>query len=149
RYPAGLPWSRLSIVQEGAGRCVVMCLLAGLSINAVNRQLGGVGKWILSAKSGELNAYDMVDLERGYYEDLLDVRAFNGELWTLYARRPPGWEDDLIKAGYANRVGGMLNYELKPSIEGTFKGAMLRTNHCGMHDDEYSQKPPAGCYRIA
>jgi hypothetical protein len=91
----------------------------------------------------------MAELERGYYEDLLDVRAFNGELWQLYSRRPPDWEDDLLKAGYAQRVGGMRNYELKPSIEGKFKGAKLQTNHWGMQDDEYSQIHPAGCYRIA
>ena len=149
RYPAGFPWSRLSIVQEGAGRCVMMCVLAGLSINAICRQLGTPGKWIMSAKSGELNPYDLADLERGYYEDLLDVRAFNGELWTLYARRPLDWEDDVIKAGYGQRIGGMLNYELKPSVEGKFKGAKLRTNRWGMNDDEYSQKRPAGCFRIA
>lgn len=149
RYPAGFPWSRLSFVQESAGRCVMMCLLAGVSINAVNRQLGGVGKWIMSAKSGELNAYDMADLEHGYYEDLLDVRGLNGELWKLYSRRPRDWEDDLLKAGYAQRRGGMVNYELKPSIAGKFKGARLQTNQWGMHDDEYSRKRPPGCYRIA
>ena len=91
----------------------------------------------------------MAELERGYYEDLLDIRAFNGELWTLYSRRPLDWEDDLVKAGYADPKGGMIPYELKSSVEGKFKGGMLRTNRWGMHDDEYSQHRPPGRYRIA
>ncbi len=149
RYPAGFPWSRLSFMQESIARSALVILLSAVSINALNRQLGGAGKLIAAAKSGDLNGFDMAELERGYYEDLLDIRTFNGELWRLYSRRPLDWEDDLLKAGYAQRVGGMLNYELKPSVKGKFKGAMLSTNRWGMHDDEYSQKKPAGCYRIA
>jgi len=149
RYPAGFPWAELSLLQEGVFRCAIMVGMAFVSINAVNRQMGFPGKLIVSAKSGELNPYDIAELERGYYEDLLDIRAFNGELWRLYSRRPRDWEDDLVKAGYAEFKGGMIGYELKPNVEGKFKGGRLHTNRWGMNDNDYPQKRPDGSYRIA
>ena len=149
RYPAGVPWSRLSFLQETVAHCAIMLVLAAISINAVNRQLGGFGQLIASAKTGNLNPNDMAELERGYYEDLLDVRAFNGELASLYMRRPPEWQANLHQAGMTTPTRDILQYQLKPSAQAVLKGAQFSTNRWAMHDKEYSTEPPAGCYRIA
>jgi hypothetical protein len=79
----------------------------------------------------------------------MGVDRFNGQLWDLYQNRPPDWQRTLIEAGLARPVGGLEAYELLPSVEGTFKGQVLRTNRWGMHDKEYERTPPAGCHRIA
>lgn len=149
RNPAGFSWNRLSFFSEAVISTVAMILLAGVSIDGINQHFGQPGAWISSAKTGDLNPIEMAELERGYYEDLMDVNRFNGELWTLYSRRPVEWSRDVVGAGVAEPVKSYLRFELKPSVHGRFKGAPFNTNHWGMHDDEYDLKPPAGCFRIA
>jgi hypothetical protein len=63
--------------------------------------------------------------------------------------RPPDWQQSLVEGGVARSTEGFLPYELLPSAEGRFKGAVLRTNRWGMHDREYARVPPPGCTRIA
>jgi hypothetical protein len=149
RKPEGFAWSRLSFMSEAAVRCALMVLLAGVSVSYVNLRLGEVGRWIASSKFPELNPVDAAQLERGYYEDLLDVQRFNGELANLYSRRPIEWRKDMMQVGIAERRPNFLRYELLPLKEGIVNGAMVRTNSWGMHDNEYTQKRPPGCYRIA
>jgi hypothetical protein len=76
------------------------------------------------------------------------VDRFNSELAALYAKRPPDWELSLHEAGLAQPAAG-LQYELRPNATAIFKGAPLRTNRWGMHDQDYMQPKPAGCFRIA
>jgi hypothetical protein len=138
-----------SLLQEAIPRSVVIVLLCAVSIAAINRHLGAAGKWIASAKEWGLNQVEMAELERGYYEDLLDVDRFNGELWMLYLKRPRDWEIDLTKTGMTEWTKDLTLYKLRPSVEGTFKGARFRTNRWGMHDKEYDLQTPNDCYRIA
>lgn len=149
RYPDGFSWSKLSFLNESALRVVYILLLAGVSVSAVNRHLGLPGKLIASAKDEGLNPIEMAELERGYYENLLDVSHFNGELWNLYTRRPPAWNEGISESNITQPTHNFLGYELRPSVRGTFKGQPYEINRWGMHDDDYSQKRPAGCYRIA
>jgi alginate O-acetyltransferase complex protein AlgI len=149
RDPAVFDWAPDSLIHETAIRSVLMVLLAGISIAAVNSRLGDFGKWIASAKDPGLNDVEMADLERGYYEDLMDVDKLNGELWRLYSKRPPEWEEDLTKTGLTQMTSDLTFYKFNPSMEAKFKGVMLRTNRWGMHDKEYDLQPPNGCYRIA
>ena len=149
RNPRGFSWSQLSPLHEAAIRCVLILLLTALSITAINHRLGAPGQWIASARDIGLNRMEMAELERGYYEQLLDVNRFNGELWKLYMGRPPEWQESLVDAGLATPTNDLRIYELRPSANGNFKGIALRTNRWGMHDKEYSLDPPPDCYRIA
>ena len=128
--------------------CTAM-LLVGVSTSRVYGHFGSAGTLIAAVRYGGLNQADAVDLERGYYENLMGVDRFNGELWGLYMNRPLDWTRGLIDLGLAKAGTNSLPWELLPSVEGRFKGAVLRTNSWGMHDKEYAKQPPSGCYRIA
>jgi hypothetical protein len=147
--PRGSLWPKLSFVQESALRAGLMCVLAALSVGFVNRQMGYAGELIASARSSSLNREDQQDLEQGYYEGLLAVDKFNPELNETYNRMPRQWSETIVDAGLAIPTHDFQRFELKPSAEGMFKGATLRTNQWGMHDKEYTLEPPAGSYRIA
>jgi hypothetical protein len=50
---------------------------------------------------------------------------------------------------FVRKTNDMLGYELRPSFDGRFKGASLRTNQWGMRDKEYPLVPLVNTYRIA
>jgi hypothetical protein len=104
---------------------------------------------MLALRHTGLNQADAVALERGYYENLLAVDRFNGELFALYMNRPLDWGGGLVEEGLAEGGSGQLPYRLLPSVEGRFKGATLRTNQWGLHDKEYDKVARPGCHRIA
>jgi hypothetical protein len=128
----------------GVATCLVL-----VSTSRVYKHLGSAGTVIAAVRYGGLNQADLAGMERGYYENLMAVDRFNGELWALYAHRPPDWERGLAQAGLSRDTGGFPPFELRPSTEGRFKGVPLRTNRWGLHDKEYEQTPPPGCYRMA
>jgi hypothetical protein len=115
----------------------------------VYKRVGEMGPVLSTLRFGGLNQADAVELERGYYENLMGVDRFNGQLWDLYQNRPPDWQRTLVEAGLARPAAGLEAYELLGSVEGRFKGELLRTNRWGMHDKDYDVVPPAGCHRIA
>lgn len=139
----------LTFNQELVLRCVAMIVLAVLSVSAVNSRLGYAGQLAASARTSGLNREDQVDLERGYYEGLLATDKHNGELADIYSKMPPEWGMSLVDSGLASARPDFQRFELKPSVDGMFKGAKFRTNRWGMHDKEYSLEPPPGSYRIA
>jgi D-alanyl-lipoteichoic acid acyltransferase DltB (MBOAT superfamily) len=149
RNPEGFSWSKLSFVNESILRVALILLLVGVSISTVNRHLGLPGRLIASSRNGGLNPIETTELERGYYENLMDVSRFNGELWNLYTRRPPQWNEGIGESNITQRTSNFLRYELKPSAHGTFKGQPYDINRWGMNDDDYSLKRPVNCYRIA
>ncbi len=126
-----------------------MLVLLVLSVSYVNRRLGPPGRLIASAQRGGLNKIEMQEMERGYYEDLMDVDRFNGDLWRLYSKRPRDWTEHVVDAGLATKTSNILRYEMKPSVAGMHRGVILRTNRWGMHDKDYTQERPPGCFRIA
>jgi D-alanyl-lipoteichoic acid acyltransferase DltB (MBOAT superfamily) len=148
---ASRAWFRTPLSYEAQTALVVgatICLVL-MSTSRVYKHLGSAGTVIAGVRFGGLNRADQAGLERGYYENLMGVERFNGELWALYMNRPPDWERGLADAGLSRDTGGFPPYELRPSTEGRFKGVPLRTNRFGLHDKEYAQTPPPGCYRIA
>jgi hypothetical protein len=147
--PSGFRWSRLTVIQEAAVRCVIMIVMASLSLSAVYQRLGSASKLILAARSSGLNREDEADVERGYYEGLLAVDKFNLELFDHYARRPPEWGATITDVGLATPTHDFQRYELKPSAAVRFKGAVLHTNRWGMHDKDYSLEPPPKTFRVA
>lgn len=115
----------------------------------VYKRVGEPGAVLSALRFGGLNQADAVELERGYYENLMEVGRFNGQLWDLYQNRPPEWQLSLQEVGLARPVPGPQRYELVASAEGRFKGAVLRTNKWGMHDRDYELRSAPGCRRIA
>ena len=130
-------------------RLVGMFVLLAASTTFARIHGGLPGRLIASAKTGDLNQMEMAQMERGYYENLLDVNRFNGELWNLYSHRPVECSTNSVDAGIAQRTSNFVRVELKPSVEAKYRGVVVKTNHWGMHDEECAQKRPAGCYRIA
>jgi hypothetical protein len=127
----------------------VSTLLVLGSVSTAATRLGVVGEFMTRLRFGGLNQADAVAMERGYYENPMGVDRFNGELWALYMNRPVDWGGGLVEEGLGQPLQGFLPYELIPSAVGRFKGATLRTNAWGMHDQEYTLERPAGCRRIA
>ena len=97
--------------------------------------------------SRELNTADAKMLERGYYENLIDVTKFNPELAELYKERPPDWNTNpTIRM---HEEGSFPPYDLLPSMNVVYKGEELSTNSFGLRDREYTKTKPEGTIRIA
>ncbi|MFP6638779.1 MAG: SGNH/GDSL hydrolase family protein, partial [Myxococcota bacterium] len=97
-------------------------------------------------KTNKLNSIDAKRLERGYYEDLVDVARFNDQLASLYARQPSDWRGT---KPVTRETGGFPPYEMIPSTREMYKGVLQGTNQWGMRDREYTREKPSGTYRIA
>jgi hypothetical protein len=150
RNTAGFAWNKMSFMSAAALNCAGIVLLIALSANTVNKHLGVAGRLIAASRQPMLNRMEMQQMERGYYENLLAVDRFNGELWSLYSKRPKEWTETALQAGLASPTNDLLRYELKPSVSKQYRGAILRTNKLGMHDSkEYTTVPAAGSFRIA
>jgi D-alanyl-lipoteichoic acid acyltransferase DltB (MBOAT superfamily) len=96
----------------------------------------------------ELNARDAAQLQRGYYEELVGVNRFNGELWNVYAKKSEDWPR-LNDLGALRETGDMLRVELKPLLGLMFHGHPFRTNRWGMRDQYYAPDPAPGTHRLA
>ncbi len=96
--------------------------------------------------TSKLNDRDARRLERGYYEDLIDVSRFNSELASLYSKQPVNWND---AGASVAPTGGFPAYALRPSAAVPYKGVIQTTNQWGMRDREYSLHKPPGTFRIA
>jgi len=146
---AWVPRPSLSLEARGVLVAVGAACLVVLTSHRVSAELGAAGETLVALRSAGLNQADAVAMERGYYENLMAVDRFNGELWALYMNRPLDWGGGLLEEGLARPTDTFVPYELLPSAQGRFKGVTLRTNSWGMHDKEYSKAPPPGCHRIA
>lgn len=103
---------------------------------------------IQSLRSGSLSRLDNAKLERGYYENLLQVDRFNSQLWEVYAKRPANWLD--IQGGALKRfTGDFAQEDLKPSFTATTNYGPISTNRWGMRDQDYERVPAPGVFRMA
>jgi len=125
---------------------LIAILLLGMP--AINSALGArTSEIVESLKSSRLNRLDAAQLQRGYYENLLDVARFNEELFEHYRERPKDWIP--VKQTEAARpTGDMREYELLPGADMMFKGARFTTNRWGMRDRDYEKVKPSDVYRI-
>ncbi|MGE3841301.1 MAG: GDSL-type esterase/lipase family protein [Vicinamibacterales bacterium] len=127
--------------------CLGMCLVVS---PLVSQQLGATGQVLASLREVSLNRRDAEQFQRGYYENLVEVRRFNDEeLWRLYEQTPDGFVRSLSQAGLSRNTSDNQEYELLPSASGRFLGASMRTNRWGMRDKDYPLDPPGGTYRLA
>ncbi|MCE9602814.1 MAG: hypothetical protein K8S21_11475 [Gemmatimonadetes bacterium] len=105
---------------------------------------------VASLRSSQLNARDVTQLQRGYYEDLMGVSRFNSQLWEVYMRRPPAaaWPR-LEETTAAHLTGDFRKVELVPGAKINFLGSILTVNRWGMRDRDYEQVRPEGTRRYA
>jgi len=96
----------------------------------------------------ELSRRDLAAMQRGYYENLVNVSIQNGELWKLYAQRPTEGAD-IWSSGVLVERNDFLAREMRPLFGIFQRGRSFRTNRWGMRDQDYAQLPPADTYRIA
>ena len=113
-------------------------LLAPLSVDAA--------EMASHLRENKLNERDTQSMERGYYEDLIDVTRFNPELAKMYAERPADWN---FNPTVRHNQGDYPPYDLHPSMNVDYKGALLSTNRWGMRDREYDQGRAVDTFRIA
>jgi hypothetical protein len=141
-------WTQPGFIRLSAKPIGWLILLGGLSMPDVHGALGSTGSMIASIRTPRLNAFQLEELERGYYEDLLTVDRFNRELGALYAKRPPDWETTLTDLG-VQRAGAEPGDHLAPNAAVPFKGTVFRTNKWGMHDKNYILETPPNTFRVA
>ena len=103
---------------------------------------------IQSLRSGRLSRLDNAKLERGYYENLLQVDRFNSQLWEVYTNRPANWLD-IQGGGLKQYTRDFAQEELKPSFGAATNFGTMSTNRWGMRDQDYERKPPPGVFRMA
>ena len=152
RYRSGIP----KPVNWRANAMAMAPLFAvwGLAQQPITVRLGpDVAQVIQSARSSELSRRDADQLQRGYYERLVGVNRFNGQLWEVFARAGEGDAPGALRAG--DRTGVVrqrpdeLQTEMVPDFKGDVSGAPFATNRWGMRDRDYEPVAPPGTWRIA
>ena len=128
---------------------VSLVILLAAGIESAHRDLGPTAATVLQTlRSAKLNRTDNAKLERGYYEQLLNVDRFNSQLWEVYAKKPTRWLD-AEGVGLKRYTDGFAQNELVPSVTVATSTGAITTNRWGMRDRDYERKPPPGTFRIA
>jgi D-alanyl-lipoteichoic acid acyltransferase DltB (MBOAT superfamily) len=132
-----------------AASFISLAMLLALGIEGIYTHFGpAIASFIQPLRSGKLSRLDTATLERGYYENLLQVNRFNTQLWEVYYKRPANWLDTELGA-LKRHVGGFAQTELLPSLVISSRYGSISTNRWGMRDKDYELRPAAGSYRIA
>lgn len=141
RGPAAFPR------RAAATACVILALFA-ISLRTVNVRLGPmVAGLVQSLRNPELSRRDAALMERGYYENLLDVNRMNTQLWEVFMKRP---RIPLLHETPVGRLtGDIYKTVLVPSVTMPYHGGTLSTNRWGMRDRDYAETKPSGTYRVA
>jgi alginate O-acetyltransferase complex protein AlgI len=135
-------------------RTVLACVVpaAILYVLSSGRVIAGSGPvvapFLASLSMTQLNLGEQQQLERGYYEDLMDVSRFNSQLNEAYAGKPPEFKR-LDQTDAVRPTSDFRWQELVPSKRTEVNGETITTNQWGMRDKEYTREKPPGTYRIA
>ncbi|MBM3984478.1 MAG: SGNH/GDSL hydrolase family protein [Planctomycetes bacterium] len=125
---------------------------------AAGRLPGDLSARALKARGAELNAFEAERLQRGYYEEIVGLNRFNGELWEVYARGAVGGGevdggqeigDPELPSGETYVDDGYGNRSLRPSLKALLKGHQVTTNRWGLRDQDYPKKPGPSTRRFA
>jgi hypothetical protein len=119
-----------------------ICLLAGPSITTWT--IPATKRVIAQLHNDVLNARDMNQQRRGYYEEL-DVARMDNWRWHN-ADEPEGWAEG--KKAFFRERSDLLLREIVPSVSTVLGGAPVTSNRLGMRDREYEKIKPANTYRI-
>lgn len=152
RYRSGVPkpahWRPVAISM------MPLLVLWGVTEQPVVTRLGvDVAAFLQSARSADLSRRDAERLQRGYYEQLVGVNRFNGQLWEVFAPREDATAQGPLRAGdllpYVRQRNDALHTELVPNFRSDSGGIRFTTNRWAMRDQTYEQVTPAGRLRIA
>ena len=140
---------RLSAYRSAAVTTASLVALLAVGIEDIYTHYGPkVASFIQPLRTGQLSRLDTATLERGYYEQLMQVDRFNAQLWDVYAKRPKSWLD--AQGGQLKRhTGGFAGGDLIPSFVATLEFGKVSTNRWGMRDQDYELKPAPGTFRAA
>jgi hypothetical protein len=94
-----------------------------------------------------LSKRDQHNLERGYYENLVEVNRHT-QLWDLYDQRPADWGLPSVEGVFLT-TNDFLGKKHAPNAEFIFKNAKMSTNQWGMRDKHYELRKPKNTIRIA
>jgi D-alanyl-lipoteichoic acid acyltransferase DltB (MBOAT superfamily) len=140
----------LSFARSTGATVVSIAVLAAVGIPALYRHLGPeAATFINSLRSGSLSRLDTARLERGYYEDLIQVDRLNSQLWEVYMNKPLDWLAVPEGHGLERFTGDLRQKELVPSFTSLTRYGSIRTNRWGMRDREYERVPTPGTHRVA
>ncbi len=124
---------------------VVLCIVSSEAVTARMPK----GEAVASLRWTSLNRRDMEHFQRGYYENLVEVRRFNRELQRVYRGEARDFNRSLEQAGISRKTNDELEYELIPGSSGSFYGVTVQINRWGMRYGECSRQRPPGAYRFA
>jgi lysophospholipase L1-like esterase len=128
-----------------SGAAVTTGALGLLAVPSIaTRTIPGFQKVIARLHGDILNAHDLDQQRRGYYEEL-DVSRMDNWQWQV-AEDPEGWREG-GKVFFRDRPDFVLR-EIVPSVSTVIAGAPITSNHLGMRDREYEKTKPANTYRI-
>jgi hypothetical protein len=96
---------------------------------------------------GKLNERALARMRLGYYENLVGGVRQNPELLRIYKEQPADWS--VWEPGSIRATGNMLEYEMAPNLQTTFKNQPVTTNRWGMRDREYDLVASIDNHRIA
>lgn len=138
--------ARMNLTMTGA-KCTV--LLVGVLAVTHSAVIGSLSPQSANAMdvvvNGGLSFDDRVQLEIGYYEDLVAGNRHNAELGDLYSKRPADWGSFVGDV----RTRAFVDHSYVPGSKGMFKGAMVEINRWGMRDRDYELTKPENTIRIA
>src|SRR5207237_1755247 len=141
RIPATLcPFHFWPSAVTGTGGSI--CLLAMPSVDT--RAIPDFKNMVARLHGDVLNARDMAQQRRGYYEEL-DVGGMDNWRWQG-AEEPEGWSKGR-KAFYRERSDFLLK-DILPSMSTVLGGTACTSNSLGMRDREYQKAKPANTYRM-
>jgi hypothetical protein len=119
-----------------------ICLLMAPSV--ANQSVPSVRYAVARLRNDVLNARDMAQQRRGYYEELDVGRTENSG--RRQAEEPEEWGEG--KKVFYRRRSDFLVSEIVPSASAVLGGAPIKANTLGMRDREYDKTKPANTYRI-
>jgi hypothetical protein len=138
------PYLSYSLVSTAS----LMALLLLSSRGLYEKSSPQLASLVSSVQHSTLNARDLEQQHKGYYEKLDNNSRMSTQLWDISAQRPPDWLPLSATSVYATR-NDFLGAELKPSMNITFMDQPFTTNSWGMRDRERDLAKPPGVYRIA
>src|SRR5438477_4500833 len=121
-----------------------VCILALPSV--VNRTIPSAQNLMARIHTDTLNARDLKQERRGYYEELDVGRMDNWRLRWKRTGMTEGWGEG--KKVFFRQRSDFLSTEIVPSGSSVLGGAPITSNHFGMRDREYDKAKPAKTYRI-
>lgn len=102
---------------------------------------------LISMRRADLNARDAALLQRGYYEELVNVGRFNPQLQELLSRRPADWKG-LGESGLARLTHDYFKQDLIPGARVTWESVVHTVNPDGYRDRVYVRAKPKGTCRV-